>query len=66
METVRSNKTIGTDPHSDVAVIEEVNRKPVYNSGDFQKALRQTPEHGTVLMLVRDGRFSHYVTLKAK
>ena len=44
-------------------VILEVNRRPVHDTDDLQSALCRTPEHGTVLLLVRDGRSSRYVTL---
>jgi serine protease Do len=48
------------------AVIREVNHALVHSSGDLHEALRKTPEHGTVLVLVRDGQFSRYVTLKTE
>ncbi len=45
-------------------LIHEVNREWVTNVEEFQHAMNQTPEHGTVLMLIREGDSSRYVTLR--
>ena len=45
-------------------LIREVNRKPVKSADEFKQAIEQTPEHGTVLMLVKDGQYSRYVAIR--
>jgi serine protease Do len=44
------------------SLIREVNRTPVNDMNQFDAALRQA--EGDVLLLVRDGSFTHYVVLK--
>lgn len=46
------------------SIIEEVNRNPVRNTEEFKHALEKTPEHGTVLLLVKGKNYSRYITLK--
>ncbi|MFH2002296.1 MAG: PDZ domain-containing protein [Planctomycetota bacterium] len=48
------------------ALIQEVNRKPINSAEDFKRAVEQTPEQGTVLMLIKDGQYSRYVALKTE
>jgi serine protease Do len=48
------------------AVILEVNRKPVSNTEEFKRVVAQTPEKGTVLLLIKDGQYSRYVALKTE
>jgi len=45
-------------------LIQEVNRKRVRNVDDFRKAIEHAAGTGTILLLVRDGRFSRYVALQ--
>jgi len=45
-------------------LIQEVNRKPVRGVDDFQQAIERAAGTGTILLLVRDGRFSRYVALQ--
>jgi serine protease Do len=47
-------------------VILEVNRKRVNNTGEFKRAVALTPENGAVLLLIKDGRYTRYVTLKVE
>lgn len=47
-------------------VIVEVNRKRVNNTDDFKRAVAQTPESGTILLLIKDGKYTRYVTLKVE
>ncbi len=47
-------------------VILEVNRKRVNNAEDFKRAMAQTPENGTVLLLINDGKYSRYVALRVE
>lgn len=48
------------------ALIKEVNRKVVKNTGDFEEALKGSSDKNAVLLLVRDGEIAHYVVLKTK
>jgi serine protease Do len=45
-------------------VIIEVDRKPVKNTNDFNKAIEKAVEKGRVMLLVTDGRYSIPVVLK--
>jgi len=45
-------------------LIKEVNRKRVKTAEQFRQALEETPAHGVVLLLVKDGKYSHYVALR--
>jgi len=45
-------------------LIQEVNRKPVKNVGQFEKAIAESQKSGTVLLLVKDGRASLFKVLK--
>ncbi len=45
-------------------LIEEVNRVPVKSIDDFQRAVKKTPPHGTLLLLVRKGANSEYLALQ--
>jgi serine protease Do len=45
-------------------LIQEVNRKRIDNTEDFKRAVELTPEHGTVLMLIKDGQYSRYVAIR--
>ena len=45
-------------------LIEEVNRKPVANTGEFKAALAENKEHAPVLLLIKDGEYSRYAVLK--
>ncbi len=45
-------------------LIKEINHKPISNPKNFKQAIEQTPEHGTVLLLVTEEKYSRYVALK--
>jgi serine protease Do len=45
-------------------LIQEVNRKRVENIDDFKQAVEHTSEHGTLLLLIKDGQYSRYVALE--
>jgi serine protease Do len=45
-------------------IIKEVNRKPVNDTDDFSRAIAQTAEKGTVLLLIKDGQYTRYVALR--
>ena len=45
-------------------LIEEVNRVPVKTIEDFQRAVRKTPPHGVLLLLIRQGANSRYLALQ--
>ena len=47
-------------------LILEINRKQVQNVDEFKKALTQNGKKGLVLLRVRDGKYSHYITLNIK
>ena len=47
-------------------LILEINRKQVQNIDEFKKALTQNGKKGLVLLRVRDGKYSHYITLNIK
>ena len=47
-------------------LILEINRKQVQNVDAFKKALTQNGKKGLVLLRVRDGKYSHYITLNIK
>jgi len=44
-------------------LVVEVNRKPVKNTKDFDKALEQAGKEGSVLLLVKNRRYTRYVVL---
>jgi len=44
-------------------LIIEVNREPVENTNEFNKAIEQTAEQGTILLLIRDKRYTRFVVL---
>ncbi|MFQ5660744.1 MAG: DegQ family serine endoprotease [Gammaproteobacteria bacterium] len=46
------------------SIILEVNHKKVANTEEFHQALAQTPDHGTVLLLVQTGQYAQYLALK--
>lgn len=46
-------------------IILEVNRKPVENTEEFKKALAGIPENSAVLLLIKEGDYARYVTLKS-
>jgi serine protease Do len=45
-------------------IIKEVNRKPVNTADDFKRAIAQTSGKGIVLLLINDGQYTRYVTLR--
>lgn len=45
-------------------LIQQVNRKNIKNTKDFDKAMKKACKEGSVLLLVYNGRFSQYVLLK--
>jgi len=47
-------------------LIQEINHKRISNSNEFRKAIEKTPKNGIVLMLIKDGDSSRYVTLKVE
>jgi len=47
-------------------LIQEVNRKQVQNINEFKQALTQNGEEKLILLHVRDGEYSHYLTLSSK
>jgi len=51
----------GINPGS---IIKEVNRKPVNDTDGFKRAIAQTSEKGTVLLLIKDGQYTRYVALR--
>jgi len=48
------------------AVILEVNRKSVSNAEEFKKIVAQSLKKGSVLLLIKEGRYSRYVVLKTE
>jgi len=44
-------------------LIEEVNRQPVKSVDEFERIVAKTRKNGTILLLVREGEYSHYVAL---
>ncbi len=53
----------GINPGS---VIFEVNQKPVSNTEEFKRAVAQTQAKSAVLLLIKDGQYSRYVTFKTE
>jgi len=47
-------------------VIQEVNRTPVSNVDECLQAVVKTPEHHSVLLLIRKGHYSRFVALKTE
>lgn len=47
-------------------IILEVNRTPIANVEGFKKALRSTPAGHPILLLVKQGDFNRYISLKVK
>jgi len=45
-------------------VILEVNRKRIKNVDEFKHAVAGTPEHGTVLLFIKEGQYTRYIALK--
>lgn len=45
-------------------LIEEVNRRPVHNVNDFNDALSDSADEQRLLLRIREGRHSRYVTLR--
>ncbi len=45
-------------------LIMEVDRKPVRNTDDFEKAIEKALESGRILLLVNDGKFRQLIVLK--
>ena len=45
-------------------LIKEVNRQPVADLGEFHRAMEGVDKGSVVLLLVQDGRYSRYVTLR--
>ena len=45
-------------------LILEVNRRPVANTKEFDKAIKQSRKEGAALLLVTDGRYEAFVVLK--
>ena len=48
------------------AVILAVNRKPVSNAGEFKKIVAKSLKKGSVLLLIKEGRYSRFVVLKTE
>ena len=48
------------------SLIKEVNRQPIKNTQDFEKALKESSGKKTILLLVRDGEMSRYVALQTE
>ncbi len=44
-------------------LIEEVNRQPVKSVEEFERIIEKVQKKGTILLLVREGQYSHYVAL---
>ena len=47
-------------------LIQEVNRKAVHNTREFEEAIKADKEAKSVLLLVRDGKYSRFVVLSLK
>ncbi len=47
-------------------LVQEVNRKAVHNTREFEDAVKADKEAKSVLLLVRDGKYSRFVVLKLK
>jgi hypothetical protein len=45
-------------------LITEVNRKPVKNTKDFNKAMEKAAKAGKALLLINDGHYSRFIVLK--
>lgn len=45
------------------AIIQEVNREPVSNVKEFEKAVSKAPKEGGLLLLIKEGQYSRYVAL---
>ncbi len=48
----------------DGMLITEVNREPVANVKEFEKAVEKTGKDRSILLLLTDGQFARYVILK--
>jgi serine protease Do len=48
------------------ALVQEVNRNRISNIDEFKRAVQKTPEHGIVMMLIKEGEYSRYVALKRR
>ena len=44
-------------------LIEEINRQPVKSVDEFERIVAKAHKNGTILLLVREGEYSHYVAL---
>ena len=47
-------------------LIQEINRKQVQNIDEFKQAIIQNEKKESILLLVKDGEYSHYLTLSIK
>jgi serine protease Do len=47
-------------------LIQEVNRKPVHNTNEFEQVIKESKDANSVLLLIRDGKYSRFVVLKLK
>lgn len=45
-------------------LIQEINRKKIHDVKEFQRAIEKTGDHGTILMLIKEGSYSRFVTLR--
>jgi len=45
-------------------LIQEVNRKPVRSSEQFEQAAKDTPAGGAILLLIKNGKHSRFLLLK--
>jgi len=48
------------------SLVQEVNRSRVDNIDEFKGAVQKTPEHGIVMMLIKEGENYRYVALKTE
>lgn len=48
------------------SLISEVNRKPIENVSQFQHAIDSTSKQGSLLLLVKDGKYSRYIVIELK
>jgi len=46
------------------SLVQEVNRSRINTIDEFKGAVQKTPEHGIVMMLIKEGEYSRYVALK--
>ncbi|MHC4365871.1 MAG: PDZ domain-containing protein [Planctomycetota bacterium] len=60
---VEAGSEADTKGVSEGLLIREVNRRPVKNIKDFEEAMEEAVEDGTILLLVNNGRYNLFIAL---